>query len=81
MTLLFELLKKEKKLKWTREYKTVFTRIKEKIITALILVQHNLDKEITIKTDISNYVIRMRMTQPGPNRRPRLVAFYLRKLI
>ena len=62
MTLLFKLLKKEKEFEWTSNYKIVFTRIKEKIITTLILVQYNLDKEITIKTDVSDYIIRIRMT-------------------
>lgn len=62
MTLLFKLLKKGKEFKWTKECKTAFTRIKEKIITALILVQHDPDKETTIKTDASNYTIGMRIT-------------------
>lgn len=81
MTPLFKLLKKGKEFEWTKEYKTAFTRIKEKIIMALILVQHDPDKETTIETDASDYAIRMRMTQLGSDGRPRLVAFYLRKLI
>lgn len=60
--LLFELLKKGKEFEWTTECEIVFTRIKEKIITAPILVQYNLDKETTIKTNASDYTIRMRMT-------------------
>lgn len=81
MTPLFELLKKGKEFKWTKECETAFTRIKEKIITAPILVQHNLDKETTIETDASDYAIRIRITQPGSDGRPRLVIFHLRKLI
>lgn len=61
MTPLFKLLKKGKEFEWTKECEIVFTRIKEKVTTALILVQHDLDKETTIKTDASDYVIGMRM--------------------
>ena len=62
MILLFKLLKKGKEFKQTKEYRIVFTRIKEKIIIVLILVQYNLDKEITIKTNASDYVIKIRIT-------------------
>lgn len=81
MTPLFKLLKKEKEFEWTKECETAFTRIKEKVITALILVQYNLDKETTIKTNASDYMIGMRMTQLGSDGRPRPVIFHLRKLI
>lgn len=70
MTPLFKLLKKGKEFKQTKKYKAAFAEIKEKIITILILVQHNLDKETIIKTNASDYVIRMRITQSGPNRKP-----------
>jgi hypothetical protein len=36
---------------------------------------------MTIKTNASDYVIRMRMTQPGPDGKPWLVTFHSRKLI
>jgi hypothetical protein len=45
------------------------------------LVQHDPEKETTIKTDASNYAIGARMTQSRPNRKPRPVAFYSQKLI
>ena len=38
MTPLFKLLKKGKEFEWTKECGIAFTRIKEKIIIALILV-------------------------------------------
>jgi hypothetical protein len=38
MTPLFKLLKKGKEFEWTKECEIAFTRIKEKVITALILV-------------------------------------------
>ncbi|KAJ8228025.1 hypothetical protein LV160_008960 [Aspergillus fumigatus] len=81
MTPFFKLLKKGKEFEWTKEYETAFTRIKEKVTTAPILVQHDPDKETTIETDASDYAIRMRMTQPGSDGRPRPVAFHSRKLI
>lgn len=81
MTPLFKLLKKGKEFEWTKECEIAFTRIKEKVTTAPILVQHDPDKETTIETNTSDYTIRMRMTQPGSDGRPRAVAFHSRKLI
>lgn len=62
MNPLFTLLKKAKEFRWNEECKKAFTKIKKQVTKALILVQHNLDKETTIKTDASDYVIGMRMT-------------------
>jgi hypothetical protein len=44
-------------------------------------MQSNLEKEKTLKTNASDYAIRMRLTQPGDNKKPHLIAFYSRKLI
>jgi hypothetical protein len=33
-------------------------------------VQHDLEKETTIEINASDYVIGMRMTQPGPDGKP-----------
>jgi hypothetical protein len=45
------------------------------------LVQHDPEKETTIKTNASDYAIGARMTQPRLDRKPKPVAFYSRKLI
>jgi hypothetical protein len=44
-------------------------------------VQNNPEKEKTLKTNASDYAIRMRLMQPGDNRKPRPIMFYSCKLI
>jgi hypothetical protein len=44
-------------------------------------VQSNLEKEKTLKTDALDYIIRMRLTQPGDDGKLRLITFYSYKLI
>jgi hypothetical protein len=44
-------------------------------------VQNNLEKEKTLKTNASDYTIRIRLMQPGDNGKPRPITFYSRKLI
>jgi ribosomal protein L18 len=44
-------------------------------------MQSNLEKEKTLKTNALDYVIRMRLMQPGDNGKPRLIIFYSHKLI
>jgi hypothetical protein len=74
-------LKKQTPFQWKEDQQKVFEEAKSKLTTALLLVQHNPEKETTIKTDASNYAIRARMTQPRLDGKPRPVAFYSRKLI
>jgi hypothetical protein len=42
--------------------------------------QHDPAKLTIVETDASDYAIRARMTQPGPDGKPRLVGFWSRKL-
>ena len=44
-------------------------------------MQHDPEKKTTIKTNISDYTIGMRMTQPGDNGKPKLIIYHLRKLV
>jgi hypothetical protein len=81
MHALFELLKKSKKFKWDEDCDKAFIKVKKQIISAPILVQNNLEKEKTLKTDASDYAIGMRLTQLGDDGKPRLITFYSRKLI
>jgi hypothetical protein len=78
---LFALLKKEKEFRWDEGCNKVFREVKQRIASAPILVQSNLEKEKTLKTNASDYVIGMRLTQPGDNGKLRLIVFYSRKLI
>jgi hypothetical protein len=47
---------------------------------ALILVLFNLEIEIIIKMNVSNYVIRACLSQKNEEGRLHLVVFYLRKI-
>jgi hypothetical protein len=49
--------------------------MKEAIIMALIMLQHNLELQTTLETNALDYAIRARMTQPGLDGKPRLVGF------
>jgi hypothetical protein len=44
-------------------------------------MQSNLEKEKTLETDTSDYVIRIRLMQPGDDGKLHLIMFYSRKLI
>jgi hypothetical protein len=44
-------------------------------------VQSNPEKEKTLKTNALDYVIRMRLTQPGDDGKLYLIIFYSHKLI
>jgi transposase InsO family protein len=78
---LFQLLKKQTPFQWKEEQQKAFEEAKSKLTTTPLLVQHDPEKETTIETDASDYAIGARMTQPGPDGKPRPVAFYSRKLI
>ena len=45
-------------------------------MSALILVQFNLEKETIIETNTLDYAIGMRMTQPGLDGKAQAVAFH-----
>jgi hypothetical protein len=78
---LFALLKKEKEFGWDKGCNKAFKEVKQWITSALILVQSDPEKEKTLETDALDYAIGMRLTQPGDDGKPRLIAFYSRKLI
>jgi hypothetical protein len=78
---LFALLKKEKEFRWDEGCNKAFKEVKQRITSAPILMQSNPEKEKTLETNTSDYAIRMRLTQPGDNGKPRPIMFYSRKLI
>lgn len=45
------------------------------------MAQHDPELPTTMETDASDFAIRATMTQPGPDRKPRPIAYYSRKLI
>jgi hypothetical protein len=66
---LFALLKKVKEFEWDKDCNKAFKEVKKQIMSAPILVQSNPEKLKTIETDVSNYMVRMRLTQPGDDRK------------
>jgi hypothetical protein len=70
MNSLFALLKKAKEFEWDEKYDEAFNKVKKWIASAPILVQSDLEKPKTIKTNASDYAIRMRLTQPGDDGKP-----------
>ena len=46
-----------------------------------MLVQHDSEKKTTIKTNISDYIINIYIIQLGDDGKPKLIIFYLKKLI
>ena len=76
MTPLFEMMKKKKEFYWGIEQGKVFQQAKEKITTTLVLVQFNLEKETTIKIDVLDYAIGIRITQQEIDGKPQVVAFH-----
>ena len=62
MTTLFEIMKKGKEFQWGPEQQEAFQQAKRKITSALILVQFDPEKEMTIETNTLDYTIGMRMT-------------------
>ena len=78
---LFKLLKKDCKFEWRQEQQEAFKKVKEAVTEEPVLAQFNAEKEMTIETDASDYTIGMSMTQPGPDEKPRPVAFHSWKLV
>ncbi|EED23163.1 gag/polymerase/env polyprotein, putative [Talaromyces stipitatus ATCC 10500] len=81
MTPMFKLLKKEIPYEWNEEQQKAFEEAKKRLTTALILAQHDPELPTTLEIDASDFAIGATMTQPGTDGRPRLVAYYSRKLI
>ena len=77
MTPLFKITKKEKEFYWEIEQEKAFQQAKERITTASVLMQFDPEKETTIKIDVSDYTIGMRMIQQGIDRKPQVVTFHL----
>ena len=75
------MLKKDCKFEWGEEQRKAFRKAKEAVTEEPVLAQFDTEKETTIETDASDYAISMSMTQPGPDGKPRPVAFHSRKLV
>jgi hypothetical protein len=78
---LFKLLKKGVKFTWGPQQKEAFKQAKQKITVAPVLKIHDPDLPSTVKTDASDFAIGAELSQPGPNGRLQLVAYFSRKMI
>ena len=53
---IIKLTKKDIKFAWNAEYETLFQQLKHKFISAPILMHFDVEKEIIVETDASDYV-------------------------
>jgi hypothetical protein len=60
-----ELLKKDKKFKWTPTYEASFQELKKQLMTAPILVMPNMEKLFSIYCDASGQGLRCVLMQDG----------------
>ena len=77
---LSDLTRKDRRFAMTEEARQAFEELKAKFMSAPILIAFNLEKEITVETDASDYALGGVINQKGPNRKLHPVAFYSRKL-
>jgi hypothetical protein len=63
--LMTELLKKDKKFKWTPACETSFQELKKRLMTAPILVVPNMEKMFSIYYDVSGQVLGCVLMQDG----------------
>ena len=54
---LYEMTRKETKWNWGERQQRVFEELKEKFMTELVLVTPDLDKEMRVKADVSDFVM------------------------
>jgi len=54
--LLYDMVKKNRKWKWTGKQEEVFKELKEKFTKELVLAAPNLDKKVRMEVDASDYV-------------------------
>ena len=78
--LLYVLVKKEKKWRWRKEQEKVFKKLKKVFTTEPVLAILDLDKEMRVEVDISNYVTGGVLLTKCENGKWRPVAFIFKLL-
>jgi len=76
-----KLLKKDQKWAWDDQSENLFNTLKKMFVERTILVPANPEKQYTIETDVLDYVLGARLTQPEDDGKPRPVVFWSRKMI
>ena len=74
------LVKKEKKWRWRKEQEEVFEKLKEVFITELVLAILDLDKEIQVEVDMSDYTTEKVLSTKYKDGKWRPVAFISKSL-
>jgi len=74
------LVKKEKKWRWRKEQEKVFKKLKKVFTTEPVLAILDLDKEMRVEVDISNYVTGGVLLTKCENGKWRPVAFIFKLL-
>ena len=69
------LVKKKKKWRWRKEQEEVFEKLKEVFITELVLAILDLDKEIQVEVDMSDYTTEKVLSTKYKDGKWRPVAF------
>jgi hypothetical protein len=75
-----KLLKKDCQFSWTEECQTSFDTLKQKMVTAPILVFPDWSKEFHVHVDASSIALGEVLAQPGEGDIDHLLAFASRKL-
>ena len=78
--LLHVLVRKEKKWRWRKEQEKVFKKLKEIFTTEPVLAIPDLDKEMQVEADASDYATWRVLSTKCENRKQRLVAFISKSL-
>ena len=74
------LVRKEQKWKWEKEQEEAFSKLKEVFTTEPVLVIPDIDKEMRVEADASDYVTREVLLLKGENGKWRPVAFISKSL-
>jgi len=74
------LVKKKKKWRWRKEQEEVFEKLKEVFITELVLAILDLDKEIQVEVDMSDYTTEKVLSTKYKDGKWRPVAFISKSL-
>ena len=74
------MIRKDVKQNWKEKQKKVFEKLKERFTTELVLVTPDLDKEIRVKTNTSNFAMEGVLLMKCEDKRWRLVAYISKSL-
>jgi len=80
MRLLYEMMRKENKWSWRERQQKTFEELKERFMTEPVLVTPDLDKEMRVEVDASDFAMGEVLSIKCENKRWRLVA-YISKLL